>query len=304
MAQTRALFLDTTIQVDRVFEEDDAKKAHINHLLNSYEYVVACSYSRLEYKRVVLQNLALCLRYLVEEKSFCLALRRAAALGLHRPRRLSTLVGMLSWLGRKASEVNNHDVTRSIDEQLALRCESYIRTNIIFLWHKFDKSVGSVADKTGCARAREAPRRMRSGNLDVEIPQGECRKRQCNNANFLRSNLPIIRKTCHELARMEREGIPLSGELRKARSELAEAIRNPDRLYDYERCLDVGDVWIHLECLASGIKDLATTNYKESQHLCPLMGLSMRRPSDRKAETSGSAAGTQGGSEGQDPDRG
>jgi hypothetical protein len=51
-----------------------------------------------------------------------------------------------------------------------------------------------------------------------------------------------------------------------------------DKAYDYKTCLRLGDLWVHLESLAGGVKPFATRNYKESQILCPILGLEMKLP--------------------------
>jgi len=81
------------------------------------------------------------------------------------------------------------------------------------------------------------------------------------------------------LRRIEAAGTELTDELKKAVAAIEKADRNADRLYDYAKCLEIGDVWIHLEALAQKIKEFATTNYKESSILCPILGLNMRCPS-------------------------
>ena len=124
---------------------------------------------------------------------------------------------------------------------------------------------------------------MPSGLVDAEIPEGQCRKRQCENANFFHSNFPRLRQVCDELDRLEREGARLSEELVEARDEIQCALKNPQRLYDYKNCLRIGDLWMHLECVKAGIKDFGTTNYKESQHLCPILGLNMVKPEPRSS---------------------
>jgi hypothetical protein len=216
--------------------------------------------------------------YLVEEKSFFFAFKRAAALIPHRNRKASTLVNILAWLGQKIESGSIVDVGVELDEQLAMQAESYIRTNLIFLWHKFDQSVDGLSDKTECARAKEAPRRTKAGVMLVEIPEGSCKKRECNNSNFFHSNFPTIKKICAELDALEVRGVELSRELMNARDEMRHALKDPTRLYNYDNCMSVGDVWLHLECLVSGIEDFGTTNYKESQHLCPILGLNMKQP--------------------------
>jgi hypothetical protein len=271
--------------VDCLIQEVDDKRIEaIEKLLASHDFLMACSYSRLEYKRVVIQNLALCLRFLVEEKDYFRALQRATAQSQHRPKRVSTLVNMLAWLGWRTDGPTSTETEPDVAEELALRCASYIRTNILFLWKRIDRTVDQVADQTACARAREEPRVSSGGLVIAEIRQGQCRKRQCNNVNFFRSNFPRLRKICDELDVLEKRGAKLSSELQKARAEIHRALKDPIVLFDYKSCLRVGDVWLHLECLVAGIKDFATTNYKESQYLCPILGLQMKQPRDDVAD--------------------
>ena len=265
--------------MDRLIQEDDNKRIEaIEKLLSSHDFLVACSYSRLEYKRVVIQNLALSLRFLVEEKDYFRAMQRATALGQHRPKRMATLVNMLAWLGWRTDDRTTRETEPDVAEELALRCASYIRTNILFLWRRIDRMVDKVVDQTACARAREEPRVSQGGLVFAEIRQGQCRKRQCNNVNFFHSNFPRLRKICDELDGLEKRGVGLSSELQTARAEIRRALDNPIVLFDYASCLRVGDVWLHLECVVAEIKDFATTNYKESQHLCPILGLEMKQP--------------------------
>jgi hypothetical protein len=59
---TEPLFVDTTIQVDRVLKEQPPERlAALNALLAEFNFLICSSYSRLEFKRVVIQNLALVL---------------------------------------------------------------------------------------------------------------------------------------------------------------------------------------------------------------------------------------------------
>jgi hypothetical protein len=257
-----------------------SRKQWIDELLFEHDFVATCSYSRLEFKRVVLQNLALILRYLREERSYFLALKRASKLNQRQSRRASTLINMLAWFGLNVNDTPIVEPESTFDEQLTMQAESYIRTNIIFLWHWFDRSVDHVYDSTRCARAKEGPKRGEGGDMIVQIPESQCRKVECNNANFFHSNMPTIRRLCNSLDKLQRAGVRLSDELLTARTQMREALENPARLYDYANCVDIGDVWHHLECVASGIKDFATTNYKESQHLCPILDLRMKQPSD------------------------
>lgn len=279
----RPLFLDTTIQVDRVLKEQPPKDlAPLSALLAEFGFLVSCSYSRLEFKRAVIQNLALVLNYLCEEQSFFGAFQRARSVGAARPRRASTLISIMAWVGFQIQDQIEVTLGEGSDRKLALRAESYIRNIIPFLWKRFDRSVNSIRDGTRCRRATEGPRKTANGSFDTAIPQSKCKNKECNNANFFQSNLPSMKRVRDRLQQLA-EGADKSKvtkELTKALEKLTKAISTPSTLYDYKNCVGVGDVWMHLECAVAGIKDFATTNYKESEVLCPIFGLTMRQPAN------------------------
>jgi len=270
-------FVDTTIQVERVFA-DAKRRARLQTLLGAEENVVACSFSRLEFKRVVIQNLALTLDYLIDEKSFWGAMNRACR--LRSDRRVKMLVRILSWTGEQVEGRFQVQKGEGIDRKLTLQSESYIRNAIEYLWHWFDAQVLTVVDKTECQRAREAPRKTRTGKWDLAIHERKCATQKCRNALFIRERLPQIRKLCRELETLESSGRSITSELQIALATLQAVIKASAfyKLYDYKQCLAVGDVWIHLECAAAEIEDFVTTNYKESETLCPLLGLKMVTP--------------------------
>ena len=232
---------------------------------------------------MVIQNLALVLRYLVEEGSFLGALQKAQAVGALRPRRASTLLSIATWAGYQIQDQIEVTLGEGSDRQWAVRAESYIRNAILFLWKRFDMSVDVIRDGTKCMRATEGPRRTADGSFDVAIPQSRCKTRECNNANFFRENLPLLKKLRDGLEAMKQKAGPpqLTKELETALKHLTAAINNPSSLYDYKTCVGVGDVWMHLECIVAGVKDFATTNYKESQILCPILNLTMQHPGPR-----------------------
>jgi hypothetical protein len=279
----KPLFVDTTIQVDRVLKQHPpGALAAVTKLFSEFDFLCACSYSRLEFKRVVLQDFALILGYLCESQSFFQAMQRVTAVGAYRPRRASTLTNILAWIGFEIDEEVVVGTGEGLDHNLALRAESYIRNAILILWKRFDRSVGSVLDRTKCQRAAEGPERKGNGTVDVSIAQGRCKNQQCENANFFQSHKPELRKLLRILEQLSQApggaGPELTDELKTALEGIKAALNNPSRLYDYKACCALGDVWMHLECMAAGIKDFATTNYKESQVLCPAFGLTMRTP--------------------------
>jgi hypothetical protein len=274
-----AVFVDTTIQVERsVGTENPARAAATAELLSAYGFLVSCGFSRLEFKRVVIQNLALLLDYINEngEMSFFRAMQRATA--LRQDRRTKTLVNILAWVGYQIKGHIEVTIGDDADQALATRADSYIRNSIRSLWIWFDKKLGHVADKMECQRGREGPQLRDNGTFDVRVRETLCKNKGCNNSNFFREQLPRLRQLADSLRRIVAEGGELTGELTAAVDAIEAAIHNPDRLYDYKNCLQLGDVWIHFESLAAKVTDFASTNIKESDVLCPLLGLNMKVP--------------------------
>ncbi|MBM4070490.1 MAG: hypothetical protein FJ271_16270 [Planctomycetes bacterium] len=135
-------------------------------------------------------------------------------------------------------------------------------------------------DSTQCKRATEGPKKTAKGSFDTSIRQSQCKTAQCNNANFFQSNRPLLKRLHAKLQKRNTIGskTELTPELQTILEALASAIKNPHSLYDYRTCVSIGDVWLHLESKVAGIKDFATTNYKESEILCPSFDLQMRKP--------------------------
>jgi len=185
------------------------------------------------------------------------------------------------------------------DAKYAMQAESFVRNALVYEWHRFNRIVNSVTDKTQCKRAAEKPRRLEDGSFDTRIPQSECLRKQCNNGNFFRSQLPKIKELVAALEKTRKaeqsKGADSrwTAELEKALTGLKSGIANPDGLYDYQKCLAVGDVWIHLESMVAGVKDFGTRNYKESQFLCPPLNLNLKEPG--KNEGREAAASTPAG---------
>jgi hypothetical protein len=270
MSQKTALFLDTTIQVHRVVDEhDDEIMRSVADALRQAKPHIVCAYSRMEYKRVVLQNYALALRYLCEEQSFFGALRRAMRIQ-RRPRRVSTLISILAWTGQQAAGVVDVEEGSELDRMLTQRSIAYLRNVIRFLWARFEGDV-EIVDRLQCQRGREAPRPTNNGGFDASIPETACRDRGCNNANVFRAELPRLRMVAKaiEMAPAEHQ----TDELKQAARAIEAALSNPNRLYDHPRCLELADVWIHLEAVMAQLADFATSNYRESRVFCPALGL-------------------------------
>lgn len=279
-------FVDTTIQVSRIVEaNDDVFQSAIATVIAG-ESVMACAFSRLEFKRVVIQNIHLALRYILTEKSIFAAIRRANR--LRRDRQCKMLVSILMWAAESDPSEFESSTGDEQDQQLTLQAEAFLRNAIEYCWHRYAAIVLSVVNHIDCRRGEEAPRRTRSGGFDVAIPKTECSKRSCGNKVFFQERMNLVRSLQKRLRENSNE---LTDELRAALDVLDEVLARGKlhHLYDYNKCVTLGDVWVHLECVASGIKEFVTTNYKESDILCPMLDLEPRivtKPPPKKLKRS------------------
>jgi hypothetical protein len=271
----KPLFLDTTVMVESAVGTDKRRNEIIDELKAEFPQLLACEFSRLEFKRVVIQNLTCLLNYILENEppSFCAAVAKASRV---RTRKSNTLENILAWVGMQANTKLDLTEDDTPDQLLALQSISYIRNAVMALWYGFESDLLSVGDRLNCQRAKEAPRRKATGSIDDTIHESQCRTRQCHNANFFQEQRTTFLKIADSLKALRENGVELPAELTNAENAIRAAATNHTRLYDYDKCLELSDVWIHLECLVAGSKDFATFNYKESQHLCPLLGLTMR----------------------------
>ena len=278
--RAKTLFLDTSLLIEECLASRTPKLEILCKFFEDYSFFMACGFSRLEFKRVLLQNLALVLRYILEDEppSFWRALHKASKL-VQTPRRVSTLMSILAWIGHEVnSRVTEREVGDNLDIVLARRAESYLRNAIRRRWVWFRKRLDSLADGLQCQRGTEQPIENSDGSIDVSIRQSACANRECNNANFFQAWRGKLTELVTTLKNLESSGKELTGEIEKAIEAIEAAFKNPGRLYDYNRCLVLADVWIHLEAVAAGITNFGTTNYKESDLLCPPLGLKKREP--------------------------
>jgi hypothetical protein len=264
------VFADTSVLVERVIGTDPSRREVIASVLTSDDYRLACAYSRLEYKRVVIQNLSLTLDYLCEEGLFSQALIRINK--LQRQRRVHTLINIAAWLMSQPDRGSFDLVTeRSSDELMAQKAIAILRVALKSAWRRFAHNIDTVVDALKCQRAQEQPREKAGGGYDTTVHESACRDRGCEVANFFRSQGSELKRVRRTIERLEGEN--RTRELEDILETIDLALPNASRLYDYQTCLKMADLWIHLECLRAGSKRFVTTNYRESRVLCPTLGL-------------------------------
>src|SRR5687767_5545759 len=97
-SEVKRVFLDTTIQVERAIGTDTRRAKVISDLMDEFRNRFACQFSRLEFKRVVVQGLSLVLNCLLESDppSYAAAVSKLSRI---TTRRSNTLENILGWVG-------------------------------------------------------------------------------------------------------------------------------------------------------------------------------------------------------------
>jgi hypothetical protein len=281
MTKGRAAFVDTTIHVDRVLRKQDTQYIKgVDQICAGYDARITSTFSKLEFKNVVLMDLQCVAQWIEEEDSFVAAYGRAMQVQSRRSKTLANIAAFVQRGVDTSIEVKKGD---SLDAQLKEQALTFIYNAIEYLWLRFDHEVDSVVDNTECRRVREAPERQESGKVTVRNQRSQCRSMACNNVGVYVAQMPRLRRLVEKLRKMEASGDDrMTAELREIVSTYDFVASNRNRLFDFNRCVGLGDLWIHLEAVQTGAEAMITRNYKESTVLCESLNLAMVDPSKTK----------------------
>lgn len=277
MTTGTSAFLDTTIHVDRVLRRNEPEYLNVvEAICAQYHTCVTSSFSKLEFKNVVLMDLQCVAQWIEEEDSFNAAYVRA-----HRvqSRRSGTLSCIVAFVQRELDTTIELEQGDSLDVALTIQAKLYIHNAIEYLWYRFDEDFDSIVDNMQCKRVLEEPVRKASGKVEVCNHHSKCRSMTCNNVGVFQSHLTRIKGLIAALRAMQAVGDPLlTGEMVKMIEAYDAYTKNKVFLYDWGKCVGIGDLWIHLDSIQSGSTALITRNYKESNVLCKLLGIELVLP--------------------------
>jgi hypothetical protein len=176
-----ALFLDTTAHFNRQSTRQEVRE-EIDRLISSVRITGTSTYSRLEFKRSFVQDLAYLHGKLRQFRSLRAAFGHLSRLQPRQHRKLSRVLAHLERFYQDAPGGERETV-----EAILLAIEA----NALTVMEWFDESVDYVADGTGCVRSKEIPRLIR-GHLDVAVRSCRVEDVRCRIHRFFVENRPTF----------------------------------------------------------------------------------------------------------------
>ncbi len=255
----QAVFLDTSIQIDRFLREVQMKRA-IDATLSHFDIKVTSRVVQQEFKRRVLSEALYLLNQLNDTNSYQATLAHVTnVLTKHHDRKQKICLNLLQSCLPGAS-----------DEELTERARRYLRVFLVHGQESFQSSVDSVVYGTGCYWSTQPIveekryEKYAMGPHKCSRSKGRCpvgqflegKSDQCKALLSFLESLPAEKKT-DELTEM--------GNF--IRVFLKDGSASIDKS---EPCLKVGDLLIAFE--SEGFQNFFTKNYKESQVLCDFTG--------------------------------
>lgn len=265
-----SVFLDTTIQVGKIWGDDSHRQA-IKQILDKFESRISSSYVKMEFKRGFLQYLIYVYNILVESKDFKEIHVRAQKLSpqvSHRNKAIWTaLISFFDTKELKASKTYDGPI---LDELYSLM-ESFLRQRIETATTFFEDSLDSITDQTGCFLASKEPI-MKGEIFDNVHPRCKKQDIKCGIVNFLIENKEAFQRILEVL-----EATPdLDQEMQKMKNAVEKVLKYHDEIANRTNCWHCGDAIIAIECPSEA--KLFTTNKKHFQLLCAAVNKTIISP--------------------------
>ncbi|MFQ6002220.1 MAG: hypothetical protein ACE5KJ_00555 [Candidatus Zixiibacteriota bacterium] len=255
-----SVFLDTTIQIGKIWGDDSYRQA-IKQILDQFESKISSSYVKMEFKRGFLQYLIYMYNILVESRDFKEILARAQKLSSLASHRiggiLSALVAFFDIKELKGTKTYD----RPISDELYSLMESFLRQRIQTAMTSFEVGLDSITDQTGCFLARLEPI-MKGEKFDNRNPICKKQDIRCDIVNFLIEN----KETFKQILQVLEESPNLDQELEKMKKAVEKVLKYNAEIANRKNCWHCGDAITAIECPSEA--KLFTTNMKHFQLLC------------------------------------
>ena len=236
----RTLHLDTSVQVERV--KAARKSDPVEKAIAEFRFLATSTYARFEFKKTWLYALGV-----LHELS------RSAA-------RVEEIVGLLddrfgknTFQHRKLStalQAAEKALSKVPDKMpyglVVARLRAHLRQWLLGAYDAWTRSVTHEYDGTECVRAKDPPRR---GPKDTITVMGRaCRKGKtgCKIADFFEANKAAFLQIADAI---QKAGDAASPELKKSRTVILAAARNPTSLCSTKECQKIGDAIIAIDGL-------------------------------------------------------
>lgn len=256
--EREAVFLDTTIQVDRILGSR-AHQQKIEARLRRYRHTVTSLVVQQEFRRRVLGDAIYLLKCFKSRRLISEVILQVQRLGASRAqardrRRQAVCQGLLAYLNRLC----DGDSEEERSERAARALRSLVKTAVKDL---FEKRTGTVLSHSKCKCALQ-PIRTRGESLD--LGHDNCDGwGGCETTELLESRRAEVQRIVEQL--MALDGSQLTPELRQSLDFANRFLADPQSVRNELFCKRYGDLIIALE--SAGVPEFYTKNYRESQHL-------------------------------------
>jgi hypothetical protein len=258
-ADTRAIFVDTSVQILRIIGSK-GHKTRIRERLDKYGLIVTSLVVRQEFNRRFLTEM----RYLIEQldrRDSLPDLLHHLNQGLgpfHRRKAVICIAIVTTFLERQV-------FSESTEEQRD-RFRVYLEMLLEGGLDDFDEMVHHVIEESDCAAGRISIRRKGSR---YDFGHEKCsRHPNCKIQAMLLEKVAAVTALQSALEALPKPAP--TNELESARNFFEKVAKDPECVRGCEPCLKVGDAIIAVK--SAGIPSFYTKNYKESRHLAPALG--------------------------------
>lgn len=255
-----SVFLDTTIQVGKIWGDDSHREA-VKQILDQFESKISSSYVKMEFKRGFLQYVIYMYNILAESKEFKEILIRTQKLSPRATHRIGGLLtALISFFESKELKVPKV-YEGPISDELYSLMESFLRQRIETAMTSFEDGLDSIIDQTSCFLATQEPI-MNGEKFDNRTPICKKQDIKCGIVNFLIKNKEGFQRILQLLEKSPN----VDQELEKMKKAVEKVLKHNHEIANRKNCWHCGDAIIAIEC-PSGAK-LFTTNKKHFQLLC------------------------------------
>ncbi len=266
------VLVETTLQIERQKARGSSRR--VEAFLSGFRFTATSSYSRLEFKRAWLRDLA----YLHVKCSKCSrledveeAIQESFAKHPSQRRRLNRCWQALNSFQKRlpGSEPYNQSV---------FRIRMHIEEALLTAYDWWDASVTHEYTGTSCVRAEERPMKGKNGRIDCAIPDCSPNKIACRIHEFFVQDQSKF-DAVEELATSGKCG-PCSSELSSSFECMENARRDPKTLCDNRVCAKMGDLIIAVD--GSDMECFAANNDNEWSVISRALGKKLENPVSAK----------------------
>jgi hypothetical protein len=239
-----SVFLDTTIIIERIFEEP-ARRQEIERALGR-RLAMTADYVLMEFKRAVLRTCVLLYSLAREAGSLQALFRRLSRLRTYEHRLANRYSLLLAWISREAQLEWNEVIER---------LEMLIEWQLL---REFDAVVDEVYPCLDCRLARVEPIR----GDDYYLLDMKCRREivQCEIVDFVIGHHKELSVIAQALAEIEDVA------LMRVKEVIEEVLEEPSKARGRKNCWALGDVFVAL--CAPKDSPIYTTNRRHFEPIC------------------------------------